>query len=104
MKISVFGLGYVGCVSLGCLAKNGHNVTGVDISENKVELINSGKPTIIEKEIDKIIEDEYNKGNIRATTNYYEAVKNTEITIICVGTPSTQNGHLNLNYIYYLRD
>jgi len=55
MNISVFGLGYVGCVSLGCLAQNGFNVIGVDTSEIKVNQINSGKPTIIEKDIDKII-------------------------------------------------
>ena len=100
MNISIFGLGYVGCVSLGCLARNGHNVIGVDIQEMKVNLINSGKPTIIEKEIDEIIEEQYKKGKICATLDYKEAVNNSEISILCVGTPSTINGHLNLDHIF----
>ena len=100
MNISIFGLGYVGCVSLGCLAKNGHNVIGVDINSNKVELINHGKPTIIEKDIDKIIKEQFNKNRISATTDYTKAINNSDISIICVGTPSTKDGHLNLEYIY----
>src|SRR5438105_11785657 len=100
MKISVFGLGYVGCVSLGCLAKNGHKVIGVDVNDIKVEQINSGKATIIEKDIDVIIREEFEKGNISATKDYQYAILNTDISIIAVGTPSTKNGHLNLNFIY----
>ncbi|MBD8490471.1 UDP-glucose/GDP-mannose dehydrogenase family protein [Echinicola sp. CAU 1574] len=100
MNISIFGLGYVGCVSLGCLAKNGHNVIGVDINDLKAELINKGKPTIIEKDIDVIIKEEFDKGKISATTCAQEAVLNTSVSIICVGTPSSPQGHLNLNYIY----
>jgi len=100
MRISIFGLGYVGCISLGCLAKNGHFMIGVDVNEIKVNLINQGLPTIIEKDIDLIIKEQYEKGNLYATTNYREALLNTDITIICVGTPSTDNGHLNLDYIF----
>jgi GDP-mannose 6-dehydrogenase len=99
MNISIFGLGYVGCVSLGCLARNGHNVIGIDIQKLKVDLINSGKPTIIEKDIYGIIEEQYRKGTIRATFDYKEAVGESEISILCVGTPSTLNGHLNLEHI-----
>lgn len=99
MKISIFGLGYVGCVSLGCLAQNGHEVIGIDVVDNKIDLINQGKPTIIEKDIDAIIEEQYKKGKISATKDYLYAVKNSEISIICVGTPSSKEGHLNLNYI-----
>ena len=99
-NISIFGLGYVGCVSIGCLAKNGHKVIGVDVVQHKVDLINSGKPTIIEQDIDTIIEEGHKAGKISATTNHIEAVKNTDVSIICVGTPSTGNGHLNLEYIY----
>src|SRR5687767_13245557 len=100
MKISIFGLGYVGCVSLGCLAKNGHEVIGVDVSSFKVDLINAGQPTIQEKDIDNIIKAGFVKGSIFATTCADEAVLNTDISIICVGTPPSSNGHLNLSYIF----
>ncbi|MBI9041329.1 nucleotide sugar dehydrogenase [Lutibacter sp.] len=100
MNISIFGLGYVGCVSLGCLAKNGHNVIGVDVNQNKVDLINQGKPTIIEKDIDVIIAEQFQRGVISATTKAAEAITKTEISIIAVGTPSTPQGHLNLKYIF----
>lgn len=100
MDISIFGLGYVGCVSMGCLAQNGYNVIGVDISSHKVALINRGKPTIIEKDIDLIIEEQFHLNKISATTDYKHAVIESNISIICVGTPSTREGHLNLEYIY----
>lgn len=100
MNISIFGLGYVGCVGMGCLAMNGHNMVGVDISLDKVERINRGQATIVEKGIDQLIAEGFGKRHIRATTDYKEAVKNTDITFICVGTPSSDNGHLNLDYIY----
>lgn len=99
-NISIFGLGYVGCVSLGCLANNGHKVIGVDVVQHKVNLINEGKPTIIEKDIDIIMSEQHEAGRISATTDPIQAVKNTEVSIICVGTPSTGNGHLNLDFIY----
>jgi GDP-mannose 6-dehydrogenase len=100
MNISIFGLGYVGCVSLGCLAKNGHNVIGVDTNLSKVEQINSGKATIIEKDIDIIIAEQRSAGHISATTDIALAIKGSEISIIAVGTPSTDKGHLNLQYIF----
>lgn len=100
MNISIFGLGYVGCVSLGCLANNGHKVIGVDINDFKVSLINSGQPTIVEKDIDRIIKEQFDLGKISATTDAKYAVINSEISIICVGTPSSPQGHLNLSYIY----
>ena len=100
MEISIFGLGYVGCVSMGCLAQNGHNIIGVDVNSHKVELINNGKPTIIEKDIDQIIKEEFKRKTIRATTDYQNAIIETDIAIICVGTPSTKEGHLNLEYIF----
>jgi GDP-mannose 6-dehydrogenase len=100
MNISIFGLGYVGCVSLGCLAQNGHQVIGVDVVEDKVRLINEGKATIIEKDIDRIIAEQRAAGRIEATTDFKDAVRRTEVSIICVGTPSTAQGHLNLNYIF----
>lgn len=100
MNISIFGLGYVGCVSLGCLAQNGHKVIGVDVNPNKIDLINKGKPTIIEKDIDKIIAEQHKLENISATANSAEAVLHTELSIIAVGTPSSEKGHLNLQYIF----
>ena len=75
MNISIFGLGYVGCVSLGCLAKNGHNVIGVDTNLTKVDQINSGKATIIEKDVDNIIAEQRAAGRISATTDNQLAVK-----------------------------
>jgi len=99
-NISIFGLGYVGCVSLGCLAKNGYNIIGVDVAQNKVDLINQGKPTIVEKDIAQIIEEQWKLKKISATTDFCLAVKETEISILCVGTPSTEYGHLDLKYIF----
>lgn len=100
MNISIFGLGYVGCVSLGCLAQNGHMVVGVDVSKDKVNQINSGVATIIEKDIDRIIAEQQQSGNIRATQDIREAVLSTDISIVAVGTPTTDKGHLNLSYIF----
>ena len=100
MNISIFGLGYVGCVGAACLAKLGHHVIGNDISENKVNLINQGKPTIIEVDIDELIKEGHDKGLIEATMDYHYAVHNSEVSFIVVGTPSSKEGHLNLNYIY----
>lgn len=100
MNISIFGLGYVGCVSLGCLANNGHYVIGVDVSDFKVDLINQGVPTILEKDIDAIIKKAHEQGRISATMCADEAVWNSDLSMICVGTPSSPHGHLNLSYIY----
>ena len=100
MRVSIFGLGYVGCVSVGCLAQNGHQVIGVDVVDNKVNLINNGKPTIIENEIDEIMEREWKAGRISATKDAMEGVQNSDVSIICVGTPSTERGELNLNYLF----
>lgn len=100
MNISIFGLGYVGCVSLGCLAKNGHQLIGVDVSQIKVDQINSGKATIIEKDIQEIIFTQRQKGNICATKDSEQAILKTEMSIVCVGTPSSDKGHLNLEYIF----
>lgn len=100
MNISIFGLGYVGCVGAACLAKLGHNVVGVDVNENKVRLMNEGKPTIIEEGIAELCQEAHEKGLMSATTVATEAIARTEISFIVVGTPSLPQGHLNLNYIY----
>lgn len=100
MNISIFGLGYVGCVGAACCAKLGHKVIGVDVSENKVNLINSGRPTIIEAEIEELVKEAYENNMLEATRDVNYAVMNSEISFIAVGTPSSKQGHLNLNYIY----
>lgn len=100
MNVSIFGLGYVGCVGAACLAKLGHKVMGVDVNENKVRLMNEGKPTIIEEGIAELCQEAHDKGLMSATTVAAEAVAQTEISFVVVGTPSSKEGHLNLNYIY----
>lgn len=100
MKISVFGLGYVGAVSCACFAKMGHQVIGVDVSELKIKLINSGKSPIVEKDLDEYIEEGISNGKITATNNVENAVHNSDISIVCVGTPSQINGNIDLTYIY----
>ena len=99
MKISIFGLGYVGAVSAGCLAKEGHTVIGVDPFQPKVDLINSGKTPVIEEEIGEIISRAVEVGTLRATTDIQDAVNNTDMSFICVGTPSQVNGGLDLKYV-----
>lgn len=100
MNISIFGLGYVGCVGAACLAHLGHNVVGVDVSQSKVDLINEGRPTIIEKDINQLCQSGHQSGRLRATTHVQEAIDASDISFIAVGTPSSPEGHLNLNYIY----
>lgn len=100
MKISVFGLGYVGVVSCACFSREGHSVIGVDVEKAKVELINQGKATIIEEGLEEVIQDSVQKNLLRATQDYKDAVKNTDVSFICVGTPSLPNGAINLAYIY----
>lgn len=99
MKISVFGLGYVGAVGAGVLAKEGHTVIGVDPYQAKVDLINSGQTPIIEAEIGDIIRNAVKVGTLRATTSVEEAIANSEVSFICVGTPSQINGSLDLRYV-----
>lgn len=99
MKISVFGLGYVGVVSAACLADGGNEVVGVDVAEVKVNLVNEGKTPVIEKDIGRIIEENVAKGRLRATTDAAAAIRETEMSLICVGTPSLPNGDANLDYL-----
>ena len=99
MNISVFGLGYVGCVTAACLASQGHGVVGVDINIEKVDDINSGHSPIIERGLEELICEGRRSGNLRATHNAYEAVVHGDVLLICVGTPSDANGNLNFNFI-----
>jgi GDP-mannose 6-dehydrogenase len=99
LKISIFGLGYVGTVSAGCLASEGHHVIGVDPLQAKVDLINKGRSPIIEADINEIIASAAAAGRLRATDDSGHAIRETELSFVCVGTPSQPNGNLDLRYI-----
>jgi GDP-mannose 6-dehydrogenase len=99
MKISIFGLGYVGAVSAACFAKLGNKITGVDTVKYKVDMINSGKSPLEEKDLSKLIIEQYSKKNIIATTDSRKAILETDISFICVGTPPKKNGDLDLTYL-----
>lgn len=99
MKISIFGLGYVGTVSAGCLARGGHEVIGVDPVRAKVDLINAGQSPIIEADIGEIVAAVVKSGHLRATNDQDEAIRQTELSFVCVGTPSQPNGNLDLTFI-----
>jgi len=94
MRVSVFGLGYVGCVTAACLAKAGHEVIGVDINEEKVAMINAGTSPIVEPGLGARLADVVEARRLRATTSTPEALGNTEIGLICVGTPGRASGQL----------
>lgn len=98
-SVSVFGLGYVGCVSSACFAREGHTVVGVDVNPTKVALVNAGRSTIVEEGIAELVTQMAASGRLRATTNVAEAVHATEISLVCVGTPSASNGALDLSYV-----
>ena len=99
MRISIFGLGYVGSVSAACLARNGHDVIGVDSDRQKVDLINQGASPIIEPGLRELLSELAQSGRLRATTDVSDAVSNTDVSFVCVGTPSRDNGSLNLDYV-----
>jgi GDP-mannose 6-dehydrogenase len=98
-SISVFGLGYVGCVSAACLAREGHEVVGVDVNPAKVDLVNRGLPTILEEGIGELVAAMVTDGRLRATTDPAEAVAATGVSLVCVGTPSRPNASLDLGYV-----
>ncbi|MEU8173288.1 nucleotide sugar dehydrogenase [Microbispora hainanensis] len=99
MRISVFGLGYVGCVSAACLASRGHQVIGVDVNPLKVDLITSGRAPVIEERIGELTAQVVTSGALRATTDAAEAVRSSELSLVCVGTPSAPNGSLTTTYL-----
>ena len=99
MRISIFGLGYVGTVSCGCLAYAGHEVFGVDPIRTKVQLINAGQSPVIEANIGEIIAAAVKAGRLRATEDQDQAIRETELSFVCVGTPSQINGNLDVTYV-----
>ena len=98
MRIGVFGLGYVGTVSAACLARQ-HQVIGVDPNQTKVDLINAGQAPIVEKDLGELVAAATSRGALRATTSAADAVSNTDLSLVCVGTPSRSNGSLELDYL-----
>ena len=99
MRVSIFGLGYVGAVSAACFASEGHEVIGVDPIRTKTDLINKGQSPIVEADLSEIIESTVNAGRLRATNDSAHAIHETELSFVCVGTPSQANGNLDLRYI-----
>ncbi|OPG13610.1 nucleotide sugar dehydrogenase [Microbispora sp. GKU 823] len=99
MRISVFGLGYVGCVSAACLASRGHQVVGVDVNPLKVDLIGRGRAPVVEERIGELTAQVVASGALRATTDAVEAVRESELSLVCVGTPSASNGSLSTAYL-----
>jgi GDP-mannose 6-dehydrogenase len=95
LKISIFGLGYVGTVSAGCLANDGHQVVGVDPVTTKVDLINAGKSPIVEAGLGRLVESAVSEGRLCATTDQNQAIRDTDLSFVCVGTPSQLNGNLD---------
>ncbi|HEX8184715.1 MAG TPA: UDP-glucose/GDP-mannose dehydrogenase family protein [Blastocatellia bacterium] len=99
MKLSVFGLGYVGCVSAACFANEGHQVIGVDVNPLKVDIINSGRSPIVEPGIDLLINQAVSRASLRASSNPSEAVLDSDLSLVCIGTPGNHNGSLDLSFI-----
>ena len=99
MRISVFGLGYVGSVSAGCLAALGHDVVCVDVNPTKVDMINAGQSPVIETELDHLIGEGVKSGRIGALEDAHQAISLSDVSLICVGTPSSANGDLDLTYV-----
>src|SRR5215217_6195811 len=99
MKVSIFGLGYVGCVSSACLGDSGHEVIGVDMNPVKVQIINDGRSPVAEPGVDDLIGRAVKEQRLRATMDPLEAVRETDISLVCVGTPGRPNGSLDLTYV-----
>lgn len=100
MRISVFGLGYVGAVTAACLAQEDHDVIGVDLNADKVGLINDGESPIVEPKLAEFIASGVSRNKIKATTSCQEAVSQTDISLISVGTPSMPSGEPDLSYVF----
>lgn len=104
MKISIFGLGYVGAVSLACLARDGHEVIGVDIDQTKLDLIRDGKTPVVEEGMVDLMKSVVASGRVSVTTDAVHAVLNSDISLVCVGTPSAANGSQDQGAVLRLAD
>src|SRR4051794_15851907 len=98
MRVAVIGIGYVGAVSAACLVRDGHDVTAVDVSPVKVDGINAGESPIVEPGLDGLIKAGVAAGKLRATSDLEAAIRGTDISLICVGTPSRSNGSLDTGF------
>jgi GDP-mannose 6-dehydrogenase len=99
MNISVFGLGYVGTVCAACLADQGHTVVGVDVNPEKLEILRGGRSPIVEKDIDALVGRGVSEGRLRVTSDAREAIAATDLSLVCVGTPSRSNGSLDVSAV-----
>src|SRR5690349_15286329 len=96
-KISIFGLGYVGAVSLACLARDGHEMTGVDIDPAKVEMLRRGQAPIVETGIQELTRSVIRSGRVTVTDSVRDAILSTDVSLVCVGTPARANGSQTLD-------
>ena len=99
MRVALFGLGYVGSVTAACLAKAGHEVVGVDISAEKVAMVNAATPPVVEPGLAELLAEVVGAGRLRATTSSDEAVAGSDMSLICVGTPGRRNGQLEVEAV-----
>jgi GDP-mannose 6-dehydrogenase len=99
LSISVFGMGYVGSVTAACLAHVGHRVIGVDVSLAKVEMMAAGRSPIVEAHMSELVEAGHQAGTLHATTDALAAVRSSEVSFVCVGTPGLRSGKLDLAYV-----
>jgi GDP-mannose 6-dehydrogenase len=102
MKIAVFGLGYVGCVSAACLADLGHDVVGVDVNQDKLTMVREGRSPIVEPGLDALLATAVSSGRLTVTDDAVRAVGEADLSMVCVGTPSRPNGDLDTSYIEHV--
>lgn len=100
MRVSIFGMGYVGCVSAACLAEMGHKIVAVETNPTKVEMINAGTSPIVEARLDELMAAAVSSGRLRALSDVSVAVKESDLAIVCVGTPSQDNGYIDLRSVF----
>src|SRR5688572_3126465 len=99
MRVSVFGLGYVGSVSAASFAADGHEVVGIDVNADKVAAINEGRSPIVEPGLGDLLAQGVRDNKLRATTSTADAIHSSDLSLVCVGTPSRRNGSLDLTYL-----
>src|SRR3954447_26180408 len=102
MRVSIFGLGYVGTVCAACLARFGHEVVGVDLNEDKNAQISAGRSPIVEPGLEALIGEAVEAGRLSATSDHERAVAQSELSLICVGTPSRANGSLDTGHVEHV--